>query len=69
MGRYADPVMDLEGMAPADRQGVLDEFAADLEARRQPRHRFSHGEDVPVPAPSGPPPGFSATDGEWVLVD
>jgi hypothetical protein len=70
VGPYADVPVDLDVLPPQAKQGVLDEFAKDLEARREPRHRFSHVADaapVPVPAaPLEPPPGFSAEDGEWV---
>jgi hypothetical protein len=36
VGRYAHQELDLEGLEPKAKQEVLDQFAADLEARREP---------------------------------
>jgi hypothetical protein len=57
VGRYADPPIDLDGLTPAARQVRLDEFAGDLEARRDPRHRYPHAastaelDHIPTPEP------------------
>jgi hypothetical protein len=47
VGPYADPDVDLDKLSPRAKQTVLDAFAADLEARREPRE---------VAPPPPPPP-------------
>jgi hypothetical protein len=37
VGPYADPDVDLDKLSPQAKQTYLDDFVADLEARREPR--------------------------------
>jgi hypothetical protein len=57
VGPYADEPVDLDALPPQAKQDVLDRFASDLEARREPRQRFTHGAagvNAPVPEPMSP---------------
>jgi hypothetical protein len=63
VGPYADPSLDLDALPPQAKRAVLDAFAADLEARREPR-RLAHGtpapeseaDPAPAPVPAPEPP-------------
>jgi hypothetical protein len=60
-----DNPVDLDGLNPAAKQELLDEFAADLEARRQPRDRPRRSPDaasVPVPEPPVEPVNSHAVE-------
>jgi hypothetical protein len=57
-GPYADEPVDLDALPVQAKQAVLDDFAADLEVRREPRRIASTPQATasPVPEPAGRAP-------------